>query len=50
MIGGVDVIWGIFVMACIMGWFVGAGCVAWFILHFKPTRKLINKFIDFDLY
>jgi hypothetical protein len=49
MIGGYDVIWGIMKMSIIMAWFIGTGCVAWFILHFKPTRKLIEKYMPFLL-
>jgi hypothetical protein len=50
MIGEVDVIWGIMKMAITMSWFVGAGIVSLFLLTFKPTRKIINKFIDLELH
>lgn len=50
MLFGYDVVWGMMKMVIIMAWFVGAGLVSIFLLKFNPTRELINKFIDFELY
>jgi hypothetical protein len=41
--------WDLFRAFYIFGWFVGAGLVSAFILHFKPTRKLIKKYLPFLL-
>lgn len=49
MLFGYDVIWGIMKTVLILVWFLGAGAVSLFILHFKPTRKLIKKYLPFLL-
>jgi len=47
MLFGYDVVWGMMKMAIIMAWFIGMGGVAWFILHFKPTKRLLEKYAPF---
>lgn len=37
--------WDIYRALCIFGWFLGAGLLSAFILYFKPTRKLIKKYL-----
>lgn len=50
MIQGHDVIWALLTMGIAFGWIVGAFLLALFVVKFKPTRRLINKYISFELY
>lgn len=45
--GGYDLVWVIIRCIIILAWFIGAGLVSAFILHFKPTRRLLKKYLPF---
>lgn len=45
--GGYDLVWVIIRCVIILTWFIGAGLVSAFILHFKPTRRLLKKYLPF---
>lgn len=45
--GGYDLVWFIIRSIIIVAWFMGAGLVSTFILHFKPTRRLLKKYLPF---
>jgi hypothetical protein len=45
--GGYDLVWAIIRGIIILTWFIGVGLVSAFILHFKPTRRLLKKYLPF---
>ena len=45
--GGYDLGWAILRAIIILGWFVAMGIISAFILHFKPTRRLLKKYLPF---
>lgn len=46
MLFGYDVAWGLIRAFIILSWFIGTGLVAVFLLKFKPTRKIIDRYFD----
>lgn len=45
--GGYDLIWAFIRILIISTWFIVIGLFSLFILHFKPTRRLLKKYLPF---
>ena len=45
--GGYDLGWMFIRCVIILAWFIGTGLISAFILHFKPTRRLLKKYLPF---